>query len=191
MKNTETKKQIRKYFLQKRAELCPEDRRAGQAAIADRLLASSLFRDARCIYIYISLKNEVDTLAIIAEAFRQKKRVAAPRVCGKHTMEFYFIKSMADLSIGHMGIREPGPWCPKAPFPQQDVLMVVPGTAFDQTGIRLGYGGGFYDTYLGEHAQCCTAGLAFSCQIAKQLPEDSHDVRIRYIFTEKEMITCF
>ena len=69
--------------------------------------------------------------------------------------------------------------------------MVMPGTAFDRAGARIGYGGGFYDAYLEKDTGCTRAALAFSCQIADELPADAHDVRVRYIFTEKEMITCF
>ena len=98
---------------------------------------------------------------------------------------------MADLRPGVFGIPEPGPWCPKAPYPAEDILVVMPGIAFDRTGARLGYGGGFYDAYLGKDTGCILAALAFSGQIADEIPVEEHDIRVGYIFTEKEMITCF
>ena len=75
----------------------PSERKAAEGRIADRLIESSLFRDAHCIYIYVSFRDEADTRRIIGEALRQRKRVAAPRVRGKHMMEFCFVRSMADL----------------------------------------------------------------------------------------------
>lgn len=191
MKNTERKSEIREKYLKFRAGIRAEERKNAEEKIADRVLESSLFRDSRCIYIYVSFRDEADTRRIIGEALRQKKRVAAPRVRGKHMMEFCFVKSMADLRPGVFGIPEPGPWCPKAPHPGEDILMIMPGTAFDRSGTRIGYGGGFYDAYLGKDTRCTCAALAFSGQIAEELPADEHDVRVRYIFTEKEMITCF
>ena len=191
VKNTERKSVIREKYQKLRAEISSTERKAAEGRIADRLIESSLFRDAHCIYIYVSFRDEADTRRIIGEALRQRKRVAAPRVRGKHMMEFCFVRSMADLRPGVFGIPEPGPWCPKAPHPGEDVLVVMPGTAFDRAGARIGYGGGFYDAYLEKDTGCTRAALAFSCQIADELPADAHDVRVRYIFTEKEMITCF
>ena len=191
VKNTEIKKQIREEYLKLRAQIPAEEREIAQEKIADRLLDSGMFREARCIYIYAAFRAEADTRRIIAESLRQKKRVAAPRVRGKHTMDFYFVKSMADLRPGFLGIPEPGPWCPKAPHPGPDVLMVMPGAAFDREGTRIGYGCGYYDVYLGPDPECSLAALAFSSQITGSIPADAQDVRVRYIFTEKELITCF
>lgn len=174
-----------------RSDIPAEERQSAEEKIADRLLGSSLFSEAGCVYIYVSRKDEADTRQIISEALRRKKRVAAPRVRGKHMMEFCYIRSMADLRPGVFGIPEPGPWCPKAPHPAEDILVVMPGVAFDRTGARLGYGGGFYDAYLGKDTGCILAALAFSGQIADEIPVEEHDIRVGYIFTEKEMITCF
>lgn len=191
VKSTERKSEIREKYLKFRENIPAEERKKAEERIVARLIESSLFRDSRCIYIYVSFRDEADTRRIIVEALRQKKRVAAPRVRGKHMMEFCFVKSMADLRPGVFGIPEPGPWCPKAPHPGEDILMVMPGIAFDRTGTRIGYGGGFYDAYLEKDVKCTCAALAFSGQITEELPADSHDVRVRYIFTDREMITCF
>ncbi len=167
-----------------------EERAAAQRQIAERLLASPLYREARCIYTYISVKGEVDTASLITSALMDGKRVAAPRVRGRHTMDFYFIKSRADLQPGFMGIPEPGPWCPKAPSPSADALMVMPGVAFDRTGARIGYGGGYYDAYLKDNRKCRRIAPAYAFQIAESIPTEEQDVSVEFIFTEKEMITC-
>ena len=61
---------------------------------------------------------------------------------------------------------------------------------FDRTGNRLGYGGGFYDTYLAAHPQAGRAAIAFAMQIAEDIPSAPHDIRPDIIVTEKEMIQC-
>ena len=106
----------------------PSERKAAEGRIADRLIESSLFRDAHCIYIYVSFRDEADTRRIIGEALRQRKRVAAPRVRGKHMMEFCFVRSMADLRPGVFGIPEPDPGVRRRPHPGEDVLVVMPGS---------------------------------------------------------------
>ena len=68
--------------------------------------------------------------------------------------------------------------------------MLVPGLAFDRTGTRAGYGGGYYDTYLEGHAECTKAALAYSAQIAPEIPADPTDIKVDMIVTEEELILC-
>ena len=158
--------------------------------IAKRLFDCAFYQNARFIYCYASLNDEAGTNMIIEEALRSGKRVALPRVRGKRRMEFCFIKSPADLKPGFMGIKEPGPWCPKAPAPFKDSVVVMPGIAFDRNGTRAGYGGGYYDTYLEGHAECIKAALAYSVQIAPEIPAAPTDIKVDMIVTEKELIIC-
>lgn len=158
--------------------------------IAKRLFDETFYRNARFLYCYASFKGETGTDEIIEESLRRGKRVALPRVRGKRRMEFCFIKSPADLKPGFMGIKEPGPWCPKAPAPFDDTLVLLPGLAFDRTGTRAGYGGGYYDTYLEGHTECVKAALAYSAQIAPEIPAVPTDIKVDMIVTEEELIIC-
>ncbi len=105
-------------------------------------------------------------------------------------MEFCLIKSLADLRPGFLSIPEPGPWCKKAAPPHEETLVILPGTAFDRRGGRIGYGGGYYDAYLEGKDRCRKAALAFHAQISENVPADSHDVRADIIVTEEEIIRC-
>lgn len=56
---------------------------------------------------------------------------------------------------------------------------VVPGLAFTRGGVRLGYGGGWYDRMLGvgtDPAQ--RIGVAYPFQVVEELPSEPHDVRL-------------
>ena len=56
-------------------------------------------------------------------------------------------------------------------------IIVVPLVAFDQTGARLGYGGGCYDRYLPTvSASCQIIGIAFDEQRVNHVPADAHDL---------------
>jgi len=64
-------------------------------------------------------------------------------------------------------------------------VFLVPGLAFDRAGRRLGRGGGHYDKALAE-ARGLKIGLAGSHQISNEaLPEESHDVRMDAVVTER------
>lgn len=190
MKSTETKEEIREKYRKIRAQIPSETRKHADSQIAERLFNRPEYRDARIIYCYMSFKDEADTASIIDESLRLGKQVALPRVTGKRKMEFFFISGQKDLVTGFMGIKEPAGYCLEASAPSEDALVLLPGLAFDRSGARLGYGGGFYDTYLAKHAGCKKAALAYSAQIAPEIPTESVDVKTDMIITEKELIIC-
>ena len=173
-----------------RAQIPSETRKHADSHIAERLFNRPEYRDARIIYCYMSFKDEADTASIIDESLRLGKQVALPRVSGKRKMEFFFISGQKDLVTGFMGIKEPAGYCLEASAPSEDALVLLPGLAFDRSGARLGYGGGFYDTYLAKHAGCKKAALAYSAQIAPEIPTEPVDVKTDMIITEKELIIC-
>ena len=104
-------------------------------------------------------------------------------------MKFALIHSMADLKAGFHGIPEPESWCREIPKCGSKLLVIVPGVVFDRAGNRIGYGGGYYDSYL-KQADCIKVGVAFDFQCVEQIVPEVHDVPVDYIITEKEMITC-
>ena len=190
MKSTETKEEIREKYRKIRAQIPSETRKHADSQIAERLFNRPEYRDARIIYCYMSFKDEADTASIIDESLRLGKQVALPRVSGKRKMEFFFISGQKDLVTGFMGIKEPAGYCLEASATSEDALVLLPGLAFDRSGARLGYGGGFYDTYLAKHAGCKKAALAYSAQIAPEIPTEPVDVKTDMIITEKELIIC-
>lgn len=147
---------------------------------------------AKEIWCYVSMGKEVCTEQILVSAWRAGKRTAVPKVTGKREMKFYYIESLNDLETGAFGILEPkeekkGADCC---LEKSDLLMLVPGVSFDPAGRRIGYGGGFYDTYLQKMEGCHTFGLAFEVQMADQIPAEAHDIRMEYVMTEKRCWKC-
>ena len=65
--------------------------------------------------------------------------------------------------------------------------MVAPLLAFDRTGARLGFGGGFYDSLLAS-VHCPTVGLAYDFQEVESVPVEDHDRPLSMIVTDKEVI---
>ena len=62
--------------------------------------------------------------------------------------------------------------------------MVCPGTAFDDTGARLGMGGGYYDRFLPKCVNAVFLMAAFEVQRAVSLPCSPLDVPMDLIVTE-------
>ena len=155
----------------------PGIRQHAEAGIAQRLFSCALYQEAEEVFCYASYGSETDTSRIIEESLRLGKRTAVPKVTGERRMEFYYISSMDELVPGYRGIPEPEGREGTEALPGRDALIILPGAAFDRKGNRLGYGGGFYDTYLAAHPQAGRAAIAFALQIAEDIPSAPHDIR--------------
>lgn len=186
----EQRKAIRKQKLALRAALSPEERQSAGQVMAGLLFSCPVWKKAKEIFIYVSFREEADTLLILQTALAQGKKAAVPKVEGKRRMSFYYIDSTEELTPGYMGIPEPTGEKERKAIPGEYSLFIMPGAAFDATGARLGYGGGFYDTYLAEYPSVPRAALAYSVQIAEKIPSEAHDILVGLIITEKGMIRC-
>ncbi|WP_302962254.1 5-formyltetrahydrofolate cyclo-ligase [uncultured Adlercreutzia sp.] len=149
---TEEKKRLRTEARALREGLGAAYRAQADEAIAARVTASEAFSEAPLVLAYCSVGSEVDTRALIREALRRGKVVALPRVVpGTRTMTWHAIGSLADAAPGFAGIPEPADDAATridATAVDKCALALVPGLIFDTHGFRLGYGGGFYDTFL-------------------------------------------
>lgn len=185
-----SKAELRRKVLSIRSNLPIKTKKEADEQIRKRLLALQQYQNASAIYCYVSVKDEVDTHEIIRKSLEKGLKVAVPRITGRGRMEFYFIQSPDDLVPGKWSIPEPGEWCIKAPHPEQDTMVIMPGVAFDRSGNRIGYGGGYYDRYLEKCPKCMRIALAFSCQCIENIICDRYDVRADIIITEEGMIVC-
>jgi 5,10-methenyltetrahydrofolate synthetase len=66
---------------------------------------------------------------------------------------------------------------------QTDVL-VIPCLGFGDDGLRLGYGGGYYDRTLVSFGGL-SIGVALSGSYLASLPAEAHDVRLNCILTDE------
>lgn len=183
----EKKEQIRKQALRRRKELPEAMRIAYSRKIAEQLLKHPLFLCAEEIYCYIPYREEVLTWEIIQTAWKCGKKVAVPKVLGDQDMEFYYIRSVEELFSGYCNISEPS-GNPEDLARGRNVLVILPGAVFDVTGNRLGYGKGFYDTYLKKHPEYHRIGIAFSVQCTEQIPVEEHDIPAEFVFTERGIL---
>jgi len=70
--------------------------------------------------------------------------------------------------------------------PEDIDVAVVPGLAFDRRGHRVGYGGGFYDRFLGRlRPDALTVGICFSVQLVDEVPHGRGDRPVDLVVTEE------
>lgn len=200
VKNLETKKQIRTRVLKERRALTADVRDRYSQKIRSLTVMHPLFQSAREIYCYASFREEVWTAGLMEEAWNYGKRVAVPRVMDEGKMDFFYIENLEELSPGYYGIPEPAWDASKIALPESisepgmyrgpaadgsQVLILLPGAAFDKRGNRIGYGKGFYDRYLYRFPKCHRIGLAYSIQCVDEIPAEPLDISVEAVITEK------
>ncbi len=181
-----SKKELRQIYIQKRKSI--DNKQILDEAIVKNLLQSDLFNNAKSVFCFVSLKNEISTDSIINTALEQGKTVAVPYcVDNNGFMEFYRINSMSELKICSFGIREPDiTKCCK--FDNYDnAVCIVPAVCFDKKGNRIGYGKGYYDRFLRKFTSY-SIGLCYNDYILDNIPADSYDMQVDYIITENGII---
>ncbi len=163
-------------------------------AICRLLLSSEAMKQAAVILAYASKEHEVSTTALLeALLAEQGKRVAVPRVTDPAAlkMEACVISSLDQLRPGHYHVLEPdfGPDHGEVIEPSAIDLVLVPGLAFDKGGHRIGYGKGYFDSFL-KKTSCIRVGLCFAFQLLDAVPHDGHDVKMHLIVTEEGIVDC-
>lgn len=184
------KRELRKHFKQVRKELGEDGRAAADAGIEANLLAMSAFAQAEVLLPYLDFGPEVRTRGIIQVAWDAGKVVALPWcVPGTHEMRWYRVTSFDALVRSKLGVEEPVPDDANEQRlgTGQRMMALVPGLTFDAAGYRLGYGGGFYDTFLakfdGVSVGLCREAV-WSADLRSEGIIDAHDLPVDVVVTE-------
>jgi len=69
-------------------------------------------------------------------------------------------------------------------------FLLVPLLAFDRSGHRLGYGGGYYDRTLAGLSGAFALGCAYSVQEVAAVPVAPYDTRLNAVATETGVVFC-
>lgn len=184
------KKDIRKVMTEKRDKISVSEKAHYDQSIFEKLKCSSFYENSKTVFIYVSFRSEVDTIRIINDLLSNGKTVCVPKVNrDKKEMEAYRINSIEDLQKGYFGILEPRASCKKVENTDID-LVLMPGLAFDRTGGRVGYGGGFYDRFLKTvNPGTLKIALAYHFQVLDEVPMEPCDIKIDGILTDDGLIT--
>lgn len=194
------KTELRKRMRAVRAALSAEERRQRSEKVCARVIEGLIkprMADWALVAAFIPVGTEIDVMPILRWCWAQRIAVAAPRVDrAAGVMTLHRVAGEEELQPGAYGIREPMPHAPPLAALPEGTLMLVPGLAFDAAGRRLGYGGGYYDRLLEQHRAALRSGALtlaapiFAAQLVDVVPTEPHDVRVRFLITEAEMIDC-
>ena len=139
---------------------------------------------------FSAIRDEINPLPLMLKLYLAGSRLALPAMLGKGKPLLMRAWAPGEpLAETTWGIQEP---LGDAAVLEPDVVL-VPLLAFDLTGYRLGYGGGFYDrTLAGLRAKktIVAVGLAYDEQKVDAVPHESYDQPLDWVLTPSGPLKC-
>ncbi|MGO8799173.1 MAG: 5-formyltetrahydrofolate cyclo-ligase [Roseiarcus sp.] len=181
---------LRTEALQRRGALAVSVRELFSLRLAEQGLAIARRVGASVVSIFLPIRDEPDTLPLIAALSAQGFRTALPVTVSREAPLIFRQWRPGDPSrAGAMKIREPAA---SAQSVEPDLLF-VPLACFDRRGHRIGFGAGHYDRTLAAlraRRPVTAVGVAYSAAQAAEIPDEPHDQRLDFVLTERELIDC-
>ncbi|BAQ70317.1 5-formyltetrahydrofolate cyclo-ligase [Rhodovulum sulfidophilum] len=179
----EAKALLRTEAQARRAEAHDPERGAAALSRLGTVLAPHRGRPAAG---YLPIRTELDPRPAMA-GLAASGPVGVPVIEGRgQPLGFRLWVPDCALETGPFGVAVPAGARPMVPE-----VLIVPLLAFDRRGIRLGYGGGFYDRtleLLRAQGPVLAVGLAYAAQEMPDLPAEPTDLPLDAIVTETEVI---
>jgi len=143
--------------------------------------------EACVISAYWPMGSEMDPRPLMLRLAEAGADLCLPRLLegpARAPLRFHRWTPAEPLQQGPFGLMQPRPEAPGA-VPD---LLLVPLLAFDESGSRLGYGGGYYDRTLAAlraRKTVVAVGVAYAGQEADHVPVNDHDQALDAVLTEK------
>lgn len=152
---------LRSAYVEKREILSNATRQQLSLEIANACLKLPVW-NLTVFHLFLSIpkKHEVDTSFLLTVLQGKDKEVVIPKVREGNLLSHYLLTDSTRLEISKWGVPEPMSGLEIEP----KILDVVflPLLAFDKRGYRVGYGGGYYDRFLGQcRPEVVKVGLSF------------------------------
>jgi 5-formyltetrahydrofolate cyclo-ligase len=179
------KTELRRQLRRLRSAIPKSARRHCQRRAALHLLRWRRLRQAREVAVYLSVRSELSTAALIELLLRRRRRLWVPLTGPGGSMRFAPLRRGARLRRDPLGLPRPLKARPLRSARGLD-LVVLPLLGFDAQGRRLGNGGGYYDRALAAaSARPLRVGYAYAAQEVAAVPAEPWDVRLDAVVTER------
>jgi 5-formyltetrahydrofolate cyclo-ligase len=169
------KRALRAELRERRQNLTTTERQAATAGITRNLVDLATDLSARSIACYLSTTIEPDTRPFVNWAIGQGIRVLLP-VSREDGLLDWTTGDGETETEGLFGMPEAvGELL--GPIAINDVdLILVPAAAVDATGMRMGWGRGYFDKTLGSMEKCPPVyAVVFDGELVSDVPRERHD----------------
>ena len=177
------KQRLRRRMKARRAALSASERAQAARAVIEPVRQVLAAQKAQTVGLYYPLADEFDALPLARALWRDGLELALPIVLGAASPLVFRPWRAGDiLERGACNIMIPPDKglrvCPDA--------LIIPLLGFDESGARLGYGGGYYDRTLEglrREKKVAAIGLAHDFQRLEELPTEPHDQPLDGVIT--------
>lgn len=181
------KDEIRKQILEKRSSLSLEEVDKKSELIIENL--TPYLKNAQNIMIFTDMKNEVRITKLI-ELYPEKNFFISKIVNSKNREMKINKYNENELVLHKFGYYESS----SDDFYDEKILdiVVVPALAFDSSKNRIGFGGGYYDTFLNKvrekNKNTLFIGVCYDFQMIEEVPIEGHDITLDLVINESEVL---
>ena len=185
------KEKIREKCLSQRAQISNTKVSSWSKKIKNKFFDRPQLETAKKVMAYASMRKEIETFELLEELLEKGYLVYLPYtrqdIVDLGTAQINNLDK--DLKDGVFGVQEPVAKIRDEEVPADFDIIIVPGACFTGQGYRIGYGGGYYDSFLAKHANgALKVGFCYDCFIVDSIPVEDHDVPVDLIITEKRII---
>ena len=181
------KKDLRKEMLIKRAKLSKSEKAQYDQWICDALLETIEEHDYKTIHCFLPMGAEVNIFPLIETLLTNGLTVVTPKTLPKRRLKNLVLKSLDELEKGVFGTVHPAGG---EEFNGEYDLIIVPGLSFDSNKYRLGYGGGYYDSFMINHPSAKKIGIFYPFQEVEKIPTEDHDIRLDEVLVGDGIHDC-
>lgn len=173
----------RKEMIKTRNSLSSNEVKDFSLSISIKICSMKEFISAHTVLFYYPIKNEVD-LTELMKLSMGNKIICLPYIEDeKRIMTARQIATMSNLNVRKYGILSPSKNCKVIDKNTID-FVIVPMVSYDDNMNRIGYGGGYYDTFLMGCKNALKCGVAYSFQKSNNIKIKKHDIAMDLIVTE-------
>jgi 5-formyltetrahydrofolate cyclo-ligase len=171
---------------QQRSDAAREAAEAGLKTQLDRLVETHGVTSMSC---FLSTPTEPGTHEFIQDAVRRGIRVLLPITRSDGLLDWAVADEHGDITEGLFGMPEPVGEV-LSPLAVNDVdLLVIPAAAVDRSGMRLGWGRGYFDKTLGSMERCPPVyAVIFDSELVDEVPRDLHDQPVTGVVTPTQTV---
>jgi 5-formyltetrahydrofolate cyclo-ligase len=169
------KRALRAELRERRQNLTSTERQAATAGITRNLVDLTTDLSARSVACYLSTTIEPDTRPFVNWAVAQGLRVLLPVSRDDGLLDWTTGDGETETE-GLFGMPEAvGELL--GPIAINDVdLILVPAAAVDASGMRMGWGRGYFDKTLGSMEKCPPVyAVVFDGELVDEVPRERHD----------------
>ena len=183
------KRALRAELRERRQLLSDSQREAAASAIGERLDALIEKLGARSISCFLSTTTEPGTREFVTRAVHRGIRVLLPITRADGLLDWAVATDDDEITEGLFGLPEPTGDV-LGPIAVNDVdLMIVPAAAVDRTGMRMGWGRGYFDKTIGSMEKCPPVyAVIYDSEILDSLPREVHDQPVNGVVTPSQTL---